>query len=333
MQVTHKQIFEVLGVYFSNCYWNHLYDSALNAWPEGGYENLDDAYKNVASKYNQAFGRKANKDERVNKHYVNITEDIHKSYCVWTSSSETYWGFIDTVVRFLIPKEYYEGIPARDERKNQIFHNVMTRTLTEFTLFVLQDLGQVLDKTVRGEKQKSTECVKSWKNKFIELLSKERNNLCSLILAKGSGVDIRDPSQLGSIPKEVCDKLTNKIKHLITEREQMIKERNQYALLSKKYKEIIQKQASAIGQMKEARPRRRSVIQSQPAPTIGTVVSTELLTAPPTPAEDAMMDRIIEEVENIEFSDEEEEQDEEIIPEDPDELSGLVDEGDFAPDD
>jgi hypothetical protein len=245
-------IFEVIGVYFANCFWNNLYNSAMDVWSQESLESLDEAYRLVIGRYNTAFCKKAEKTERVNSHYINIIKDLHQHYKQHLQMSDTYFGFIDTVVRNFIPENYYKKLGSSDDRKNSIFRDILAKTLTRFTLFISQEeMDNIINQNIRKDKNKAIEKITFWKKKFIELLNQERNKFCSILMAKSSGADIKDPDGIPSIPKEVCDKLHDKIKELIEEKEIMKKERNQFAKLAKTYKGLLLKQEESLKNLKE----------------------------------------------------------------------------------
>src|SRR5271165_5436602 len=208
-----NEIFEVFGVYFANCYWNSLYENALDIWHTERYETLDDAYRKAIQRYNMAFCKKTNKSEKMNENYLKIIKDIYNNYKRLLNSTDTYAGFIDTVIKFMIPSNFYKDMNLNDSRKDGIFKDVMSKTLTRFTLFITQEgIGDVVNANTR---KNAKEYVHNWKKKFIDLLTQERNNFCSLLLAQHSGVDIQNTSEIPSIPKQVLDKLNTKLKDII----------------------------------------------------------------------------------------------------------------------
>lgn len=246
-EVNQVNVFQIFGVYFANCYWNSLYNEALNIWHRENIESLDEAYKLSIKRYNLAFCRKANSSEPQNRHFIEIMKDLHKNYKMYLGVSDTYLDFIDTVVKFLIPPDYYAELPRRDQRKDDIFREILSKTLTRFTIFASQDgLQDVVDREIRKDAE---EQVCSWKKKFIEFLQLEKNNFCSLLLANSSGIDIRDADEIPSIPKSMLDKINERMRILMNEKATIIRERNQFAKLAQSYKSIILKQKETISQL------------------------------------------------------------------------------------
>jgi hypothetical protein len=238
-ETTAATVFELFGVYFANCFWNHLYESALGIWQQEQYENIDEAYRTTIKRYNLGFCQRNSPNEKINQNYIRIIKDVYHNYKDYLNSADTYFGFIDTVVKFLIPNDYYSSMSSHDPRKDSIFRDIMCKSLTKFTLYVMQDgVKDVVDPNIR--RKQAAEKLKTWKDKYVNLLTAERNSFCSLLLAKTSGVNIQDPSEIPTIPKEVLDKLSSKLQTVIEEKAKLARERNQYARLCKVYKEHIQ---------------------------------------------------------------------------------------------
>jgi hypothetical protein len=230
-----NSIFEVFAVYFSNCYWNNLYKAALTVWENEEIDTLDEAYVTTINRYNTAFCKLPNKNEPRNKHYNDIVRDIHSYYKNYLQSYETYLGFIQVVVSHIIPKNYNIG-----DRYNDVFRDVMSQTLTQFTMFICKDeVRYVVDKNFRKDINQSKVRVTQWKQKFLDILISQKNMFCSLIMAKDTGVNIKNRDEIPSIPKEICDKLQEKIKQLILEKNEAIKRANNFAKLATEYKNII----------------------------------------------------------------------------------------------
>lgn len=242
-EITSENIFEVLGVYFANAYWNTLYHMAVDEWREERFNKQDDAYKTIIERYSRAFCTPDSKDERISKQYLQILMDLHKKYKEFLQTSDTLLGFIDVVSKFFLPKEYYRTLASRDPKKDIIFRKILTKTVMKFTIYISQEeVKNVIDIKLRQEKK----YVINLKKKFIDILTQERNEFCTLLLAKNSGIDIKNRDEIPQIPKEVCDKLQLQIKKLITEKADLIHKLNGYAKYIGILKKIIRKNESMI---------------------------------------------------------------------------------------
>lgn len=235
-KITSENIFEIIGVYFANTYWNTLYQLALDDWRDEKFDKKEEAYKTMIERYSRAFCSPNEQNERINKHYVRIIKDLYINFKEYLNSGDTLLGFIDIISKFLLPIEYYKTLSSRDTTKDIIIRKILTKTLMKFTIYILQEeVKKVIDEKLRNEKK----YVIEWKNKFIDILTQERNEFCTLLLAQNSGIDIRNKDEIPQIPKEVCDKLQLKIKNLILEKSDLIHKLNKYTEYISLLKKII----------------------------------------------------------------------------------------------
>jgi hypothetical protein len=249
--VSVEQILEIIGVYFSNCYWNTLYKTALEDWQGKVYSKKEDAYRSVIERYSKAFCAPVSRNEKENKHYVAILKDVYKNYKHYLNNSDTYFGFIDSVSKLVLPKSYYQTLSSRDSRKDEILRTLLTKTVMKFTMHIAQnELQNILDDKMRNDKQK----VNDLKNKFIDIFTYERNEFSNLLMAKSSGVEIKHHENIPNIPKEISDKLQEKIKKLIDEKNDLIRERNNYAKYVNTLKQIIAEKDKIIKKLENAEP-------------------------------------------------------------------------------
>src|SRR6202012_1044985 len=121
---TSDQVFEIISVYFVNCFWNELHKSASDIWMNDKFDTLADAYKAVVETYQKAFCMPGND----NKHYNQIIKNLYDSYKVYLNSNETQMGFIDTVSKYFLPRDYYQGLARQDPKKNTVFRQILTKS-------------------------------------------------------------------------------------------------------------------------------------------------------------------------------------------------------------
>jgi|GEM_PF-6935311 len=234
--INYKNVFEVIGVYFANTYWNVLYKEAYKAYKEKQSASLEEAYRETIEKYSRGFCSPADKNERVPKYYVMIIKDLHNNFREYLGSGETLMGFIDIISSFLLPNEYYKSLSQHDTRKDIIVRKIMIKTVMTFTIYIAQEeVRKVTDEKIRPDKKH----VSEWKKKFIDILNQERNAFSTLLLAQGSGIDIKNKEEIPHIPKEVYDKLQQTIKKLLLEKHELTVTVNKYAKYIGVLKKII----------------------------------------------------------------------------------------------
>ena len=243
-----KDIFEIFGVYMANCFWNTLYDTALTQYQEGQFNNLHGAYKTIIERYARAFCAADDKASSINKYYLKIIKDIHINYKAFTQSGETLIDFIDSVSRCFLPIEYYKTLSKNDPKKDDIFRKIITKSLMKFTLFISQEeINKIIDPKTRDKKF----YVIALKKKFISILTHERNEFSSLLMAQNNGIDIRYRDEIQQLPKEVFDKLQIKIKECYEDKAMLIEKINGYVKYINILKKIIKDKDKIIDELEE----------------------------------------------------------------------------------
>jgi|ERR1700678_214442 len=235
-QVTSDKVFEVIGVYFANSYWNNIYNLASDYWRDEKYDKLIDAYKYVLGIYSRGFCTQNGQNGQFNNYYNRIVKDIYINYKDFLQTSDTFLNFIDVVTKYLLPTDYYKSLSSYDPKKENIFKRILTKTVMKFTIYISQyEIQNVVDKKLRIEKR----YIVNWKNKFIDILTQEKNEFCALLLAQNSGINITN-DDIPQIPKMVCDKLQISMKKLIQEKSQLIHDKNKLIEYIKVLKKIIE---------------------------------------------------------------------------------------------
>lgn len=316
--ITSEKVFEVIAVYFANCYWNPLYKAAKDAYLEGQIESLEESYRTTIERYHKAFCG-SSPGPRANKHYLDIIKDLHQNYRNYLQTGQTLMDFIDTCTRFFLPKEYYKTMARQDPKKDVIFKQILTKTLTKFTAFVLQEeVARAVKKEVRNNQEMQKQFLATWKKKIVEILTGERNEFCSLIMAKNSGVDLRNKEDIPTIPKEVCDKMQGKIRELIDEKAALAADYNKLVEYVKVLKKLVSDRDSMIETLKKQleqnqgwnrRPRPPRPVQPPVVPTPAPQpVPQPVPTPAPAPVSAPAVEvknHALEQLENTEFQGEE----------------------------
>ena len=234
-----QNVFDVIGTYFINVYWFELYKYAIDAFTQQKFPTQEDAYKNTMDRYCNAFTRKPQPHEKANAHYDKIVRDIHKRFQHWFKMPNlSLAGFVDTVTRQLIPKEFYSQLGRQDQNKNIVFNRAMTRALTEFTVYIASEGAKDV---LYGRGQGARQYMRQWKLKFIELLFKERDTLYSHFMASKNGVDIDKPTD--SINRKALEIMQDQIKKLIHEKAKL-----QNTIMS--YEDAVDKYKQLVGQLR-----------------------------------------------------------------------------------
>lgn len=246
-EVTADKIFEIIGVYFANCYWNNLYALAQESYKEGDYQSLVEAYKGTIEKYSKAFCKSNDETEKINKHYVRIIKDLYINYRDFLKTNDSLIEFIDKVSKFLLPAEHYKTLTSRDPKKDAIFKNILIKSVMKFTIQITQDeIQTVINEQFRTDKT----YVINWKNKFVKILTQEKDEFCMVLMAQTTGINIQKEDS-PKLAKEIYDKLQEKIKNLLYEKSDLIKEINNHVKYIDVLKKIIKEKEDVINELEE----------------------------------------------------------------------------------
>jgi len=247
-----NRAFEIVGVYFANCFWNRQYKIAFDAVKDGKYLDMHEAYKVVIERYNRAFGRQERHDEKINPQYTEIMDDIRTYYETQINKIReledkkviirlSYRDFIDTFANYLLPKDEYESMLKYDVRKEKNVRMIFTQTVAKFTMYIIRDgSSDVIDNQIRSNPESSRRYLRIWSNKFSEILDKERNDLCNLILASRSGIDVTKEN-MDSVPKLVVDKMQSELRELMEEKGALEVTVNKYVDYIEALKKLLSK--------------------------------------------------------------------------------------------
>ena len=105
MEDKHKT-FEVISVFFANCYWNQLYDQAKGYLYDEKFDTMELSYSNVAEHFNRAFSTiNMRKKEDT---YLVILNSLIRQYNFSFERNYSYKGFINKIINFILPALEYD---------------------------------------------------------------------------------------------------------------------------------------------------------------------------------------------------------------------------------
>lgn len=264
MDTDRNDLFEVLGVYFANYYWNNLYNKALRAWSDEKFPNLESAYREILNRYTSGFCVETKSNERINENYVQVTQGIHMQYQAQSGDTCTYYEFVDIIVKCFVPKEFYKRISDYPKKAN-VFRTVLAKALTRFTIFVCKDqIHTVLDSKIREDAAKAVKNVKFWKQTYRIIIDEESKTFYHLCMAQCNGVKVRHDDSVRTISREVYERLQQKLQQVIQEKNEIIKERNQIAQLAITYRNMLSRTSSVSVPVSVPVPIRSESIRSEP---------------------------------------------------------------------
>lgn len=233
-----SEVFEFIGVYFTNAYWNRLFKRAETQWKKKEFREINDAYKTNIEIYNDAFSKKKTERERYNKHYIQILRDLQEEYMKYAKTTNiTLVGFIDVVSKCLLPRKEYSQLPRQHRSKDKIVRQALSQSLSKFTIYIIEnEIPCIISNRYAADDVKYKHMTRV-KNKFIEFLTFEKEKLYSISIAGRNGVNLEENPMPRT--KDIAKPLKKQIKELIAEKSDLISRCNKYVDLINKLKEII----------------------------------------------------------------------------------------------
>ena len=218
-------IYEIIGTYFVDVYYNHLYISARDRYK--GQNNvtnsITDEYKNAIIAY--VKGIKEDKN-----YYIKTIKGIHEWFKVNTRFSTIGLSdFIDKFLEEFIPKEHFENL--NDKEKEFFLNKIVTDIVIEFSHNVISPdkLSMVIDD------HKNSDNIAMWKHNIINIQIMEREKIFSLFMKK-----ITERSEM--VPIDLLERLKNEFGKLLKEKIELeIKYKHLPKRIKQYKKEIFEK--------------------------------------------------------------------------------------------
>lgn len=132
-------IFDTIGAYFINTFYNDIYKRAQSMVQEGTAKTVTDAYR--ACIYNFMNGIKDRRDI-----YNSVVTKLHEYYRKISGfSSITLGDFIDKVVSKFVPEQYFRDLTS--DNKDNILHDTIVYAVNQLGAFMLgrESIKMVID--------------------------------------------------------------------------------------------------------------------------------------------------------------------------------------------
>lgn len=257
------KVFEVISVYFSNTYFVALYDKACDYYNDEKFPTIEDSYRSTLENFNNAFRQTKSTYGKHNEFYPTILNDLRKTFNNYTKNVDTPTGFIDRLVRCILPNDEYLGNKNDVQMKDDIVRAILTRTVAAFTVYTInEDLDNAVSLDIRKSPEAGVEKNKEWKNKFKSLLDQQKREYASIVIAKRNGVEISNKNDL-NLSKEIIERYEKKIHELVSEKQLLIQERNKLLNIS----------TALLSQVRELEKFKNDTLLIRPYPEYNTTVS------------------------------------------------------------
>lgn len=262
-------IFEIIGSYFVDVYFNHIYHNAKA--DTISRESLTDKYIDRVSAYSLSLKNEA-------ACYATIAAELHKYFVLQSNNHVLFPEFIRIVVEATIPQRLIRNITDGD--RMALFNIMISDLVSNLSVQIVR--GSMLKKIVTYHGDDSAKTVRTLQDIAMSIMSMTRQKILSNFLAdatqaaKVPAIDHAQASLLGNAQQQI-QMLVRKFAKFRVEYEQIKEEndslvdecdelREELKNLEKKYKSSQKKIAALeeekyrdrVGKIGESAPRSRS---------------------------------------------------------------------------
>jgi len=165
-------IFEILGAYFTDTYFNHVYSSAKTNVTKA--RSLTDEYVRRVSAYVTAV-----KDEQ--SLYLNVVAQLHKYFQQTTRyTTLMFVDFVDKVVAQFIPENYFKEL--RNAEKDETLSSVIAELVSALGLYVTKP--ELLKKVIDGHDANPAVTIRMIQDEAITVLLAKRAEIYGKFLRR-----------------------------------------------------------------------------------------------------------------------------------------------------
>lgn len=236
--------FRIVGAYFVDIYYNHLYQEAIKFKNEGKIGSITEGYKHATFAFLSALDNKSKATYRADS-YNKLLMGINEYFMVWTSfTSITLGECLDKIVQEFVPIDYYPSLD-KDQKRN-ILRTVLINIVREFTKIVITEwLSAIID---NHEEMANIDALKE---QIVGLFIIEREKMFHMFLDSQTGkqsekVDKKYAEKMRVEIMKLTDEKTKLVEALKSSRqdletrtEQLSKVLTKYRKLESSYKQIV----------------------------------------------------------------------------------------------
>jgi hypothetical protein len=199
-------VFQIIGAYFVDIYYNHLYVEATKFKKEGKVTSITEGYRHATYAFLSGIDSKA----KVYKltHYNTLLKGINEYFQLWTSfSTLSLSDCISKIVREFVPEDYFSNVD-KDVCRN-LLRVIIVNILRTFTKVVIDEfLTAIIDN------HDEMANIEAMKDRIIDIFIAERHTLYHKFLLANDKSD-------EFIDKRFAEKMRAEIEKLQKEKETM----------------------------------------------------------------------------------------------------------------
>lgn len=202
-------VFQIVGAYFVDVYYNHLYTEAIKFKTDGKAASVTEGYRHATFAFLTALDNKTKGYKP--EHYNKLIQGINEYFVFWTTySSLTLSECIDKIVREFVPADYFASL--NKEQKRNILRSVLIESIREFTKIVIGEfLGAIIDNHDEPAN------VEALKEKMVDTFIMQRETMFHKFLDCRAG---GRPDE--KVDKKFVDKLRTEVIRLNQQNQELI---------------------------------------------------------------------------------------------------------------
>jgi len=191
-------IFEILGAYFTDTLFNHVYISSKTRVTSS--TSLTDEYVRQV----QAYMVGVKNDKRC---YCEVLQGVHKYFAIQTRyTAQTFGEFVDKIVRVCVPDEYYAKLSSGD--KDELLGTIICDLISNMSAYVTSP--EILRRIIDEHTTSPSVTIRMIQDLSIKSLTTKRAAIFNMFLRKaGQARAVEAP--------EVVDRLKDAIRQLAAE--------------------------------------------------------------------------------------------------------------------
>ena len=225
--------YQIVGAYFVDVYYNHLYTEAIKFKTNGNVVSVTEGYRHATFAFLSALDIKAKGYKK--EHYNKLLQGINEYFVYWTTySSLTLSDCIDKIVKEFVPADYFQSLTK--EQKRNILRSILIDSIRDFTKVVIGEyLGAIIDNHDESAN------VEALKEKIVDIFIMRRETMFHKFLDCRAGGSPNNET----IDKKFVEKLRGECVKLGTVNEELFNQNkeltNQLNMVNGNASEIIQR--------------------------------------------------------------------------------------------
>ena len=235
-------IFEIIGSYFTDVIFNHIYRSAKNSQ----VDSLTDTFRKHIHSY--VMGIKTDHNS-----YSNVIMEIHRYFQATTAfTTLSFAGFVDKVTSICVPNDYFEQFTSQD--KDEILSSIVSDLIANLATYSTQ--SDMLRKIIDTHTVTPDVTIRMLQDASISILLTKRENIMNRFMKKQ--IQSRD-----SVSMDVVEDMKEVIRKLVIEKSNLSMEIDKYKDIINNYKTREAKFTTLIeGLKKQLSPPKKNQHQS-----------------------------------------------------------------------